>query len=97
MRDRGLPVEAVPPAGAIYLSARFALAGKRTPDGETLRTNEDVRRYLLGAAGFAVVPFQAFGVDADTGWFRLSAGAVSLADIEEVLPRLSAAIEAVAR
>ena len=80
--------------GAIYLSARFALNGKRTPDGQTLRTNDDVRRYLLKAAGFAVVPFQAFGVREDSGWFRLSVGAVSLQDIERVLPVLRAAISA---
>jgi len=96
MRSAGLPVDATAPMGAIYLSARFALNGKRTPDGQTLRTNDDVRRYLLKAAGFAVVPFQAFGVPEDTGWFRLSVGAVSLAEIERVLPVLRQAVEAVA-
>jgi len=95
MRAEGLPVDATVPMGAIYLSARFALNGKRTADGQTLRTNDDVRRYLLNAAGFAVVPFQAFGVKEDTGWFRLSVGAVSLADIERVLPALRQAISAV--
>ena len=93
MRERGLPVDAVPAAGAIYLSARFALAGCRLPNGETLNTNEDIRAYLLREAGFAAVPFQAFGVDGDTGWFRLSAGAVSPADIADVLPKLEKAIE----
>jgi aspartate aminotransferase len=88
-------VDATVPMGAIYLSARFALNGKRTVDGHALRTNDDVRRYLLKAAGFAVVPFQAFGVKEDTGWFRLSVGAVSLADIERVLPLLRQAIVAV--
>jgi aspartate aminotransferase len=96
MRDRGLPVDAVPPAGAIYLSARFALGGCRTPSGETLHGNEDIRRYLLQEAGFAAVPFQAFGVEGETGWFRLSAGAVSLDDIAAVLPKVCAAIDAVA-
>ena len=62
--------------------------------GVTLRTNDDVRRYLLKGAGFAVVPFQAFGVPEDTGWFRLSVGAVSLAEIERVLPLLKQAVEA---
>ena len=94
MKDEGLPVDATSPMGAIYLSARFALNGKRTPDGQTLRTNDDVRRYLLTAAGFAVVPFQAFGVKEDTGWFRLSVGAVSMAEIERVLPVLREAIQA---
>ena len=96
MKADGLPVDATSPMGAIYLSARFALNGKRTPDGQTLRTNDEVRRYLLKAAGFAVVPFQAFGVKEDTGWFRLSVGAVSMADIERVLPVLRDAISATA-
>jgi aspartate aminotransferase len=95
MRDRGLPVDAVPPAGAIYLSARFALAGCRTPNGDTLHGNEEIRRYLLQEAGFAAVPFQAFGVEGETGWFRLSAGAVSTEEIADVLPRLAVAIDAV--
>jgi len=94
MKADGLPVDATVPMGAIYLSARFALNGKRAPDGQTLRTNDDVRRYLLKAAGFGVVPFQAFGVPEDSGWFRLSVGAVSLAEIEQVLPVLRQAIRA---
>ena len=95
MREDGLPVDVTSPMGAMYLSARFALNGKRTPDGKVLRTNDEIRRYLLEAAGFAVVPFQAFGVREDTGWFRLSVGAVSLAEIERVLPALRKAIESV--
>lgn len=95
MRDAGLPVEVIPPMGAIYLSARFALIGRSSPEGEHLRTNDDIRRYLLRAAGFATVPFQAFGVPEDTGWFRLSTGAVSLTEIKQVMPRLRAALEAV--
>lgn len=94
LRDQGLPVDATAPAGAIYLSARFALNGRRTPDGRTLLTNEDVRSYLLREAGFAVVPFQAFGVEEDSGWFRLSVGACSVPEIEAVLPCIEAAIRA---
>lgn len=93
LRDQGLPVQVIPPMGAIYLSARFDLLGRSTPEGERLRTNDDIRRYLLRAAGFATVPFQAFGVPQDTGWFRLSTGAVSLVEIEQAMPRLRAALE----
>jgi aspartate aminotransferase len=96
MRDRGLPVDAIPPAGAIYLSARFALNGLRTPAGELLHGNEDVRSYLLKAADFAAVPFQAFGVREDTGWFRLSVGAVSVEEIQNVLPKVEAVVAATA-
>jgi aspartate aminotransferase len=93
LRDRGAPIEVLSPEGAIYLSARFALAGRTTPDGTVLHTDEDVRHYLLSAAGVAVVPFQAFGVMEDTGWYRLSAGAVSPEQIARMMPRLRHAIE----
>jgi aspartate aminotransferase len=94
MRDAGLPVEVLLPEGAIYLSARFALAGRVAPDGARLETDEDVRQYVLNAAGAAIVPFQAFGVTEDTGWYRLSVGAVSLDQILRMLPRLEQAIRA---
>ncbi|MDB4913439.1 MAG: aminotransferase class [Gemmatimonadetes bacterium] len=92
MREAGLPVEVLAPEGAIYLSVRFALRGRHAPDGSRLDTDEDVRRYLLGAAGVAIVPFQAFGVTMDSGWFRLSVGAVSPEQIARMLPRLEHAM-----
>jgi aspartate aminotransferase len=57
-----------------------------------LADDEAVRAYLLRAAGVALVPFQAFGVTEDTGWFRLSVGAVSLDQIRRMLPRLQGAL-----
>ena len=92
LRDDGFPVKAIPPMGAIYLSVRFALRGAQTPDGETLETNEQIRRYLLAAAGVAIVPFQAFGMQEDTGWFRMSVGAVSLEEIARMFERLESAL-----
>jgi aspartate aminotransferase len=83
----GMPVEVIAPQGAIYLSVRFDLFG-RTVRGRSVATNDDIRSLLLEHAGLAVVPFQAFGLKGDTGWFRLSVGAVSMADIAAVLPRL---------
>lgn len=87
MREDGLPVRAIAPQGAIYLSVRFDLFGKEFR-GRTIATNEDIRRLLLEAAGLAIVPFQAFGLTEDSGWFRLSVGAVSLDDIGRALVRV---------
>ena len=89
MKKDGFPVDAIEPQGAIYLSVRFDLFG-RTIRGVPVKTNDDVRRLLLEEAGLGVVPFQAFGFEGDTGWFRLSVGAVSMEDIAAAFPRLRA-------
>lgn len=87
MRRDGLPVRAFEPQGAIYLSAQFDLIGRG------FSTNEEIRRFLLEKARFAVVPFQAFGLKRETGWFRLSVGAVSPEAIRDGLDRVRKAIE----
>jgi aspartate aminotransferase len=92
LKARGFAVDAAIPSGAIYLSARFQLHGKKA-DGATLRSDDDVRSYLLLKSGLAAVPFSAFGEAAGSGWFRLSVGAVSMKDIQGLLPRLQKALE----
>ncbi len=87
MAKAGLPVRDIPPQGAIYLSVQFDLIGKRG-----LKTNNQVCKYLLDEAGLAVVPFQAFGLGGENGWFRFSVGAVSVRDVQESLPRIEAAL-----
>jgi aspartate aminotransferase len=94
MGRAGLPVRSIKPQGAIYTSAQFDLRGRKAPDGERLDTNDAIRRYLLNAAGLGAVPFQAFGLPGDTGWFRLSIGVVSVPDIQALLPRIRKAVEA---
>jgi aspartate aminotransferase len=96
MQRDGLPTECVRPQGAIYVSARFALHGMHTPQGDVLQSDDDVRRYLLQAAGLAVVPFSAFGATGDRGWFRMSIGTVSIEQIESLAPKLRQAIEGLA-
>ncbi|MCA9729898.1 MAG: aminotransferase class I/II-fold pyridoxal phosphate-dependent enzyme, partial [Candidatus Eisenbacteria bacterium] len=92
LRHDGFPVQVIPPMGAIYLSVRFAVNGARTRDGETVTSNEDVRRYLLRRAGVAVVPFEAFGTSGEAGWFRMSVGAISEAACRDLFPRLREAL-----
>ena len=94
LKAEGQPVDSIEPTGAIYVSARVHPFGRRAANGAEIRTNEDVRTFLLEAAGLGVVPFQAFGVPGETGWMRLSVGAVSEAQIESGLARLGAALRA---
>ena len=87
MAADGYAVETIAPQGAIYLSVRFNFFGHAI-HGKTIQTNEDIRRLLLEHAGLGIVPFQAFGLREESGWFRLSVGAVSMAEIGAVFPRL---------
>ncbi len=93
LKAKGYPIEAIPPMGAIYLTIRLAAHGKRPNFGDPLKTNDQVRRFVLDHAGFALVPFQAFAFPGETGWFRASVGAVGPTDIERGLVRLEAALK----
>lgn len=92
LKESGFPVDAIAPMGAIYLTAQVNLLGKTLPNGRVVRSNEEIRKYLLETARIAVVPFQAFGSWEESGWFRLSVGAVSMEEIEQALPRLREAL-----
>lgn len=89
LKDSGLPVDCVRPQGAIYFSLRLDLVGRRVA-GVVIPDNEAIRKMLLERAGFAAVPFQAFGFPGEDGWFRLSVGAVSVADIDAAMMRIEA-------
>jgi len=82
MKARGLPVDSIAPQGAIYLSFRVDLVGRR------FDSNEEIRRWMLEEAGLAVVPFQAFDLQGDTGWFRMSVGACGLDELDRSMERL---------
>jgi len=89
LRSQGLPVRCVEPQGAIYLSLQIDVVGK-SHDGTRIAGNEAIRKLLLDHAGLAVVPFQAFGLADETGWFRLSVGAVTHDEIAQMFPRVKA-------
>ena len=85
LESEGLPVSHLPPAGALYLSVHFDLV-------ERFGDNRGIRQNLLHEAGFAMVPFHAFGTRNDNGWFRLSVGAVGTAEIAPALERVGVAL-----
>lgn len=92
LKQQGYPVDCISPQGAIYLSMHLDLIGRHV-GGTKLDSNETIRRVLLERAGVAVIPFQAFGLEGDTGWFRLSIGTVTLEEIGEALARLRGVLD----
>jgi len=94
MKADGLPVHAMAPEGAIYLTVRFDLQG-RTWNQTAIDSDEAMRSALLHGAGTAVVPFTAFGYPDGSGWVRFSVGAVGLDDVSSSLDRIRALLTAI--
>lgn len=92
LKDAGYPVQAIPPAAAIYLTVQFNLIGKRKANGDVLQTTGDVTAYLLNEAKVALVPFRAFGASDDSTWYRLSVGTASTSDVEASILAIESAM-----
>ncbi len=79
------------PEGAFYVYPSCAgLIGRKTPDGATLETDEDVARYFLEAEGVAAVHGAAFGLSPH---FRISY-ATSTDVLEDACARIQRACAA---
>ncbi|MBF9140352.1 pyridoxal phosphate-dependent aminotransferase [Hymenobacter properus] len=93
LQSQGYPVDAVVPAGAIYLTAQIDVLGRTAPDGTVLSTTKELTSYLISEAKLALVPFSAFGSAPTEPWFRASVGAETVDSIKAALPRLKAALD----
>lgn len=92
LKKEGLPVDAIAPEAAIYLTIKIDLAGKKTADGKLLENQNDVTAYILNEAKLAVVPFYAFGASRDSAWYRLSVGTCKKEEISEMIDMLGKAL-----
>jgi aspartate aminotransferase len=88
-KREGLPVDAIEPQGAMYLSVKVDLVGR-----EGFPDNDAVRVFLLERADCAVIPFDCFGDTQNLGWMRFSVGAVGLDEVAACLPKIEAALRA---
>lgn len=92
LRSEGFRVDAIAPKGAIYLTIQFDLKGLSTSKGKRLETTDDVTSYILNEAGFAIVPFYAFGSPWESSWYRLSIGTCRKEEIPEIIQKLRVAL-----
>jgi aspartate aminotransferase len=93
LKEQGYSVEAVAPEAAIYLTIKIDLVGKKTANGDELKSQADVTSYLLQEASLAVVPFYAFGAAKTSPWYRLSVGTCKKEEIDEMLQKLGTALK----
>lgn len=92
LKSEGFSVDVIEPQGAIYLTIKIDLAGKKKADGTLLETQADVTQYLLDEAKLAIVPFYAFGAAKNSPWYRLSIGTCKKEEIPEFLRKLKEAM-----
>jgi aspartate aminotransferase len=92
LQEQGFPVDVIEPQGAIYLTVKIDLTGKRKEDGTVLKTQTEVTQYLLDEAKLAIVPFYAFGAGINSPWYRLSVGTCREEEIPEFLQKLQEAM-----
>ncbi len=92
LKNDGFAVDAVAPQAAIYLTIQFNLAGKKMADEKILATQAAVTEYILNEAKIAVVPFNCFGADKNSNWYRLSVGTCKTEEIDEMLLSLKQAL-----
>jgi aspartate aminotransferase len=95
LKKQGHAVDSIAPQAAIYLTVQIDLVGKKTSDGKTLTTQDEVTQYILDKAKIAIVPFYAFGAPRTSSWYRLSVGTCKKEDIDEMLGMLKLALERV--
>lgn len=91
LKAKGYNVAAIVPQAAIYLTAKIDLKGKKLGD-KVLETQADVTQFLLSEAGVALVPFNCFGADKESPWYRISVGTCTLEDLDIVFKNLENAL-----
>ena len=94
LKNEGHRVNAIVPQAAIYLTVQIDLVGKKTANGNVLKTQNEVTSYLVDEAKIALVPFSAFGSSDDSTWYRLSVGTCKLEETEIIINNLRKALSA---
>lgn len=93
LKNKNYPFDSIEPMGAIYLTVKVAIKGKKTPQGKLIENSMDVTSYILSQAQLAMVPFTAFGASAKSDWYRLSVGAADKETILASFERLQNAVD----
>ena len=94
LKKEGFAVDAIVPQAAIYLTVQINLVGKKV-NGKSLEKQTDVTAYILDEAKLAMVPFNCFGANDDSTWYRISVGCVKKEEINEMLEKLKNALRKV--
>jgi aspartate aminotransferase len=95
LKNEGLPVDAIYPQAAIYLTVKMNIMHRKMASGTVIRNSNDITSFLVNEAGVAMVPFSAFGAADQSPWFRLSVGTARLEDIAAIFEGLRKALKSI--
>ncbi|HRP91160.1 MAG TPA: pyridoxal phosphate-dependent aminotransferase [Edaphocola sp.] len=87
LNKKGLPIAAIPPMAAIYMTIKIDLKGKSYQE-KTFNQQEEVTQFLIDEVGLALVPFHCFGADPESPWYRVSVGTSKLEDLDIIFNKL---------
>lgn len=96
MQSEGLPVDAIAPQAALYLTIKLDFRGYKNGI-HTLESQADVTNYILSEAKLAIVPFNCFGADTNSPWYRVSVGTCRIEDLTQAFGQLDTALKKLAK
>lgn len=88
MKAAGLPVDVIPAQAAIYLTVKVDLIGKKY-EGTTLEDQAAVTQFLIDKVGLAIVPFNCFGSEKNSPWYRISVGTSNVDQLKSIFDKMS--------
>jgi len=91
LKANGLPVDAIAPQAALYLTVKLDFKGY-TFHNKTLQNQQEVSDFILAEAKLAIVPFNCFGADTESPWYRISVGTCKREDLPKIFEHLELAI-----
>lgn len=92
LKQEGYKVDVIEPQAAIYLTVQIDLVNKTTQQGDVLKDQDEVTKFILNQANLALVPFYAFGAPRNSNWYRLSVGTCKKEEIKEMIYQLRQAL-----
>lgn len=87
IKSKGYDVDAIQPQAALYLTVKFNLKGYKWND-LPFTAQQQVSDFLLADAKLAIVPFNCFGGDHESPWYRISVGTCKMEELEMVFNQL---------
>lgn len=87
MKAKGMPVDAIAPQAALYLTVKLDYKGYQY-EGKTFTLQQEISDYILSEAKLAIVPFNCFGADEESPWYRISVGTCKMEEMATIFDLL---------